>query len=286
MVDLSDAEYLLYSAPFSLYSMMARHTAVLGPTTSDARPPKTISLELVNNKANDNLKEDYLRVNPKGQVPAMAGNVLDQPLTDSISISLYLAEKHYPAMLPAEHATAIRDLLGRIHAVPGPAFSNKSPTAEMRQHVPSPAEKILLQGKDLSPEYRRALEAKVTFHNNNYGKAFQPAVMSTAFADLRAIFAEVVEHRRGTSGAGAAAADPGEWTFGARVGPTVLDSHLLPLVLRCLDAGNAELVPPELRHWAEIRKRGDSWEKVMHGRPTQWDPSMGPVADMREMMTL
>ncbi|KAK9327922.1 hypothetical protein V1520DRAFT_347457 [Lipomyces starkeyi] len=276
------AEYTLYSSPFSLYSMMARHTVQLGPTTHDARPPQKITLSFVNHRKNEALKEDYLlRVNPKGQVPAMTGNILEQPLTDSRSISLHLAEKHYPAMLPAEYAAIIRDLLERIHAIYGLSFSNKDPTAEMMQHNPSPVEGILKR-TNLSPEYRMALEAKLRFHNKNNGVAFQPAIVAKARADLQAIFAEITEHRR-QSGASDAEA---EWTFGTQVGPTVLDSHLLPLVLRCIDAGNAELVPQELRRWAEVKAKSPAWQKVMHGRSTKWDPSMGPIADMQEMMSL
>jgi Glutathione S-transferase, N-terminal domain len=155
-----DAEYTLYSSPFSLYSMMARHTIQLGPTTHGAKPPKNITLTLINHRKNLNLKEDYLKINPKGQVPSMTGNVLEQPLTSSHAISLYLAENHYPAMLPAEHEAVIRDLLERLHAVPGPSFSNKNPTPEMTKHNPSPVEEILKR-TDISPEYRAALEAKL-----------------------------------------------------------------------------------------------------------------------------
>ncbi|BDD60303.1 hypothetical protein MPDQ_004913 [Monascus purpureus] len=276
------AEYTLYSSPFSFYSMMARHTIQLGPITRDARPPQKITLSFVNHRKNENLKEHYLlTVNPNGQIPAMTGNVLEQPLTDSLSISLYLAEKHYPAMLPAEHATIIRDLLERIHAIHGPSYSNKNPTAEMKQHNPSPVEDILRKN-GLSPEYRTALEAKLRFHNKNYGVAFRPAVVAKAHTDLKTIFEEIIEHRR-QSGASDTAA---EWTFGTQVGPTVLDSHLLPLVLRCIDAGNAELVPPELQRWAGVKVKSPAWQKVMHGRPTVWNPSMGPIEDMQEMMTL
>ena len=163
MSELNNAEYTLYSSPFSLYSMMARHTIQLGPTTRDAKPPKKISLHFINHKKNENLKEDYLKVNPKGQVPALTGNVLQQPLLDSISISLYMAESHYPAMLPSEHASVIRDLMGRIHGIYGLSFSNKNPTTEMTQRNPSPVED-LLKRDDLSPEYRRLLEAKLDLY--------------------------------------------------------------------------------------------------------------------------
>ena len=106
--------------------------------------------------------------------------------------------------------------------------------------------------------------------------------MAKARTNLQDIFEEITEHRRQSG----ASDNEAEWTFGTQVGPTVLDSHLLPLVLRCIDAGNAELVPQELRRWAGVKAKSPAWQKVMHGRPTKWDPSMGPIADMQEMMSL
>ncbi|KAI5919766.1 hypothetical protein F4810DRAFT_685620 [Camillea tinctor] len=281
MANFNNAEYILYSSPFSLYSMMARHTIQLGPTTKDAKPPQKITLHFINHRKNENLTEDYLKVNPKGQVPAMTGNVLERPLTDSISISLHLAEKHYPAMLPAEHASTIRNLLQRMHAIPGLSISNRNPTAEMIKYNPSPVEDILKR-TDISPEYRAALEAKLKFHNEINAKAFQPEVVIKARTDLQAIFAEIIEHRKKSG----VYDNAEEWTFGPQVGPTALDSHLLPLSMRCIEAGNSELVPQELRAWAEAKVKTPIWEKVMHGRPTRYDHSMGPVEDMKEMMSL
>lgn len=159
-----NTKYTLYSSPFSLYSMMARHTVLLGPTTTYTTPPEEITLRFVHHKKNENLGEDYLvHVNPKGQVPAMTGSALGKPLTDSLSITLYLAWTHYPDMLPAKHAVVIRDLLGRIHAIHGLSFTNKNPTAEMTKYNPSPAEEILKK-PDLSPEYREALERKLKLY--------------------------------------------------------------------------------------------------------------------------
>jgi hypothetical protein len=104
--------------------------------------------------------------------------------------------------------------------------------------------------------------------------------VANALADLQTIFAEITEHRRESG-----ALDDG-WTFGAQVGPTVLDSHLLPIVLRCVEVGNGGLVPQELQRWAEAKAKSPAWLKVMGGRPTKWDPSMGPVEDMQDMMSL
>lgn len=163
MADLNNADYTLYSSPFSLYSMMARHTIQLGRMSQNARPPKSITLDFIYHRKDRNLEEDYLRVNPKGQVPAMTGNVLEQPLTDSISISLYMAEKHYPALLPAEHAAVIKDLLQRFHSIYGLSFSNLKPTSVMDHYNPSPVEKIL-ERTDISPEYRKLLEGKLKLY--------------------------------------------------------------------------------------------------------------------------
>ncbi|KAK8103385.1 uncharacterized protein PG998_010418 [Apiospora kogelbergensis] len=248
----NNAEYNLYSSPFSLYSMMARHTVQLGPTTAGAKPA-SIALRFLNHKKGEALAEDYLvHVNPKGQVPAMTGGGLARPLTDSISVTLHLAEKHYPAMLPAEHAAVIRDLLARIHALYGLSFTNKNPTAEMAKYNPSPVEDILKNSSDLSPEYRKALEGKLKFHNENNAIAFQPSVVAQAYADLRTIFAEITEHRKKS---GAYDQEVPEWTFGNQ-------------------------------RWAAAQAKGPVWQKVMHGRPTLWDPSMGPVEDMQEMISL
>ncbi|KAM0351739.1 hypothetical protein ACHAPU_002251 [Fusarium lateritium] len=245
-------------------------------------PPKSINLSFVNHKAHENLNEDYLiKVNPKGQVPSMTGDVLDKPLTDSLSISLHLAEKHYPAMLGAQHENVVRDLFGRLHAVYGLSISNKNPTPEMTKHNPSPVERIL-QRDDISPEYRSALEAKLAFHNKYNGVAFQPDVVAKNRLDLRTIFQEVVDHRRKSDSID----KDEEWTFGSDIGPTILDSHLLPFVLRCMEVGNEDLVPSELERWAEAKARSQSWNKVMHGRPTTYHSSMGPVAEMQDMMSL
>ncbi|OTB00679.1 hypothetical protein M426DRAFT_26284 [Hypoxylon sp. CI-4A] len=282
MINWTDAEYTLYFAPFSLYSMMARHTIYLGLTTDSAKPPPHINLAFIHHLKNENLSEDYLtRVNPKGQVPTMTGNLLDRPLTDSLSISLHLAEKHYPALLPAQYAPAITNLLQRFHAIPGLSINNKKPTAEMTQRNPSPVEEILKR-TDLSPAYRKALETKLSFHNKINAVAFQPAVVAKSLDDLQAILAEIAEHRRQSG----ASKNDAEWTFGSHVGPTVLDSHFLPVVLRCMEVGYAKYVPDELQRWAVVLEKSATWQKVMHGRPTKYDPSMGPIEEMEDMMSL
>jgi hypothetical protein len=124
--------------------------------------------------------------------------------------------------------------------------------------------------------------SELTSHNEHNAIAFHPDVVAKARSELQTIFAEVVEHRKQSGAFG----KHNEWTFGPKVGPTVLDSHFLPVVLRCIEVGSAELVPEELQRWSETMSKSPSWLKVMHGKPTMYDPSMGPVEDMQEMMSL
>ena len=112
--------------------------------------------------------------------------------------------------------------------------------------------------------------------------AFQPERIQQSLLDLRNILDEIAKHGKHSGAFG----DKTEWIFGAQVGPTLLDSHLLPLLLRMIEVGNADVVPQELQRWANVKVNSPSWQKVMHGRPTRYDPSMGPIEDMKDMLTL
>jgi glutathione S-transferase len=117
----------------------------------------------MDNSKFDNITEQYLKINPKGQIPSLTGSILSQPLTDSLAISLYLAETHYPALLPAAHADLIRELLDRIHRISGLSINNKKATPEMQKYNPSPVQEILAR-TDISPEYRKALQFKLRLY--------------------------------------------------------------------------------------------------------------------------
>jgi hypothetical protein len=73
----------------------------------------------------------------------------------------------------------------------------------------------------------------------------------------------------------------GTWIFGAKVGPTVLDAHVVPFIARLRDISLEELVPPQLRGYAERILASAEWKEVMGQRATVWDPSMGPINELR-----
>ncbi len=69
-----------------------------------------------------------------------------------------------------------------------------------------------------------------------------------------------------------------EWIFGN--GPTVLDAHLVPFIIRRLDCNRDDLVPEALQEYAQKHAASVQWNYVMHGRPTMWNVSLGHVSDM------
>lgn len=73
----------------------------------------------------------------------------------------------------------------------------------------------------------------------------------------------------------------GTWIFGDKIGPTVLDAHVVPFVARLLDISLDELVPPELRVYAKTIRELPQGQEAMGKRPTVWDPSLGPIDEIR-----
>ncbi len=69
-----------------------------------------------------------------------------------------------------------------------------------------------------------------------------------------------------------------EWIFGKS--PTVLDGHLVPFITRLVDCQRDDLVPEALQKYAQRHAASSQWNRVMHGRPTMWNVSLGHVSDM------
>ncbi|KAG8421636.1 hypothetical protein J3458_003500 [Metarhizium acridum] len=67
--------YTLHMFPFSLYSIMSRFTYILGkshlPTDAPLIHQSRLDLKLVNLHRYGNISEEYPKINPKGQVPAL-----------------------------------------------------------------------------------------------------------------------------------------------------------------------------------------------------------------------
>lgn len=156
--------YTLHMFPFSLYSIMVRLTLALGSTYHGESPPSLlpkVDLKLVNLHRDMEMEEEYLRINPKGQVPALTSEGRET-LTDSLDISYHFCREYFPKMLPELHKDKIMDLLAKLHAISGPSLSVKDKEMTQKSGVewPNPQLYKLLARDDISDEYRRALEFK------------------------------------------------------------------------------------------------------------------------------
>lgn len=68
------------------------------------------------------------------------------------------------------------------------------------------------------------------------------------------------------------------WIFGDT--PTILDAYVTALAARLFDIQRFDLLSDTVRVYAEGVIKTEEWHKVAHGRPTNWDRSMGHVAEL------
>lgn len=162
---MGDTEsYMLYIFPFSLYSIMARLTIALG-VTHPHRPPTralpSVNLKLLNLHLDENLTEEFLKLNPKGQVPVMTSNGR-AALTDSLDISYLFCREYFHEMLPRKHKAEIEKLLSDLHAIQGFSLSVKEEKIKpgWADEILDPGLEELLGRDDLSEEYQKALRFK------------------------------------------------------------------------------------------------------------------------------
>lgn len=75
------------------------------------------------------------------------------------------------------------------------------------------------------------------------------------------------------------------WLFGPDAGPTLLDAHAVPVIARLMDekVKRHDLVPEKLQEYAKRVLELPEWDAVMHGRPTVWNASLGPVRDLNPL---
>ncbi|OAQ98095.1 hypothetical protein LLEC1_00802 [Akanthomyces lecanii] len=257
--------YTLHMFPFSLYSIMVMYTYVLGTEASDDGGRILLSNKLVNLHRDENISEEYLvKINSKGLVPTLTGGGLSQPMPESLDISYWLCS-HYPRLLPEAKESKIRQLLRDLHAIQGQCLS--IPKGRRMDKIPCDADEPL-QRDDLSPEYRRALEYKQKLHRETLETALTDVMVAEAENQARALFQDVMT----VYSAGDA------WIFGNS--PTILDAHLVPFIIRLLDCSRDDLVPESLQEYANKHAASGQWHRVMQGRPTMWNVSLGHVSDM------
>lgn len=151
--------YDLYHSPYSICALMARMTIALRPKTESDR---NVFLEHYINLFNeDQLTEGYLKVNPKGQVPALDSGALPSSLTDSVDITRWACDE-YPELAPAQHREKIFRLLQDLHKIQYLSLTFR-PDEMLGGKITAGIEGSIqrrLNQQGISDSYRRALEVK------------------------------------------------------------------------------------------------------------------------------
>lgn len=160
--DKMSSPFTLYYGHYSMYSTIVRTTfALRGPVHPDGRPEMTLQPHVIDIGPNaaEQLSEIYLgTINPQGLVPALANDALfSKPIVESTAISWYIAE-WYPQLLPAEHETEIRELVGELHQI-NAGILTMGPAGKVPRLLLAKTRALL--GQDgISEEYGRLLKAK------------------------------------------------------------------------------------------------------------------------------
>ncbi|KAI1840459.1 hypothetical protein JX266_013343 [Neoarthrinium moseri] len=247
---------------------MARLTATLGPVSGP--PTKAVAIEhkLLDLNRDENITEWYLKINPKGQAPAMTVQGRPAPLTDSRDISYWFCEI-WPNLLPKNHEGKIHDLLAQLHAIEGISLSVPRPEQPNKDLLNKDCDKILAR-TDISDTYRRAVEYKRQVDYSHWPTSLHHVSIDKAQDQAKALFEVVLEQHQKHG-------DDSPWIFGKDIGPTVLDAHIVPFIARLDDAGRAWLVPEVLLQYAQAIKGLPQYYEVTKGRRTMWNSSYGHV---------
>ena len=207
------SEFVLHNAPQSTCSQRVRFVLNAKKLTYEER-----KLDLF---AGDQLKPDYLAINPNGVVPALVHN--GRPVTDSAVIIEYLDEvapgsAPLTPRAPADRA-AMRSLMRYIDEVPTPAIRVPSYNLAFLPHFQSMSEAEFQALADSKP-LRREFLLKM-------GRTGFPAdEMQSAEARLQR-GVEWLDRNIESSG--------GPWLMGKML--TLADIALMPVVVRMADIG-------------------------------------------------
>ncbi|TQV93064.1 hypothetical protein V2A60_003624 [Cordyceps javanica] len=264
----SEGDYTLHYFPFSLYSLMVRFALGLGRQLNSENAPR-VQLKFVNLQAQENLGEEYLtKVNSKGQVPSLTSTLLASGLSDSQQIAKWLCEKQ-PELVPAAHKETIDKLMEKMYSFHFKALN--IPPEAAANGIPNVAA-AMLEDSSISEKHRRALEIKSIFHDTLHSRTIEAdhiAQVETHVSGFMAELAEMIEEHK-TEGS--------RWIFGQQ--PTILDAYASALMIRLLDNKRQELLPAGVQEYAKAVQASDEWNQITHGRPTVYDASMGPAADL------
>jgi glutathione S-transferase len=233
---------VLYNAPQSTCSQRVRFTLhEKGLSFSE------IKLDLF---SGDQLRPEYLKINPNGVVPSLVHD--GRAIIDSAVIIEYLSEV-FPAPTPLVPQDAVaratmRSLIRYIDEVPTPAVRVPSYNFAFLPHFRDMREaefRALAESKPLRKEFLLAMGRT----------GFSADEMNKALERLRRAILRISETLR-TSG--------GPWLMGADL--TLADIAMLPVVVRMDDLGHGTMWDrlPEVERWLAAFRAHPAYSKTFY----------------------
>jgi glutathione S-transferase len=241
----------------------------------------------------------------RSQVPVLSSPVLKTPISESVDITYFLAER-VPALCPPHLSLQIRQLLAELHDINyfSLTYTHKPQRAsdmensvltllsdlaisdrwrealkfKLDVYVPSKPKLISLsEGSQLFIRYTMGGETRLTFSlfRCRVRETRAPALAKEAVAvqesKASSFLAQIETLLAASEGYDDHDDDDDDdrspWIFGTAE-PTALDAHVVPFIARLLDVGRDGMLQDRVRAYAERAFEGEPWKDVMQGRRT------------------
>ncbi|KAF2163986.1 hypothetical protein M409DRAFT_25760 [Zasmidium cellare ATCC 36951] len=250
---MTPTPYTVYYAIDSLCSYMLRYTLAIRGPSKDGREISFEGKVVDIHYERTQLSEFFLlNVNPKGQVPAITSPALEKPMADSLDITNHFATM-FPNLKPAGYEVQIDEMLLKIHNLPYGVLSFGGHRAQPILKGTMQAMKDKLARDDISPAYRKALEAKLApVANLDFDTVFGLEAGKQAERVLEEFLKHVDQRLPSSEG----------WLFDLPR-PSAADAHLVALLARMHDVGRGALIKGNIRLYADRAKGSHEWQSVM-----------------------
>ncbi|PMD12713.1 hypothetical protein NA56DRAFT_756330 [Hyaloscypha hepaticicola] len=249
--------FLLYHHPHSLASLAATFCIEFAKAAHPSAQTHIIQIEVVLDE-NGRLPCEYLNTNPTGAVPALIRPPPETPISSSIDIVNYFAQRDFPSLMPPAHKAEIENLLLRKRSI----FERD---IILVTYLRTPFESYPLIG-DIVPEMREK-EKRDEIHY-----AFEIPELHQAEDRIKSWLTSVYIVRMRFKRAGKM------WLFGTQHG-TALDAHAAVLIHRLLDIKKIEMINTELLWWAQTVFSSHFWDQVSKGKDTMGGGGRPPMQD-------
>jgi glutathione S-transferase len=247
----------LYFKPGSVFSSMVRMVI-------SEKGIKDIKFNEVDVDNLQNLSPEYIKMNPKGQVPVYASQ--DEIITESLDISMYL-ESHYssPSLLPGESSARSRVIadLASLYDVNYFTICFGATTPEQVEKERPAKEAVVKKITDevkrqmeLHPELREQYEIRIKTYGNKSKHILDQEAVQAEWAKLRTL----LDAFNDNLAYGKFLSKENDYSL--------LDAHITPVLARLVKIGHEQEIKSRSRlaeYWGRLQER-DSF-KTVYDRP-------------------